>query len=119
MNNIADVVVADGFSGNIALKTSEGVASFMNKMLKGMFKKNAKTMLAALLLKNELKEFKAKLDYTEYGGAPILGASKGVIKAHGSSNAKAFKNAIRQAKIYAENNISEIIANSITDEDEE
>lgn len=119
MNNIADVVVADGFSGNIALKTSEGVASFMNKMLKGMFKKNAKTMLAALLLKNELKEFKAKLDYTEYGGAPILGASKGVIKAHGSSNAKAFKNAIRQAKIYAENNISEIIANSITDEDEQ
>ena len=119
MNNIADVVVADGFSGNIALKTSEGVASFMNKMLKGMFKKNAKTMLAALLLKNELKQFKAKLDYTEYGGAPILGASKGVIKAHGSSNAKAFKNAIRQAKIYAENNISEIIANSITDEDEQ
>lgn len=119
MNNIADVVVADGFSGNIALKTSEGVASFMNKMLKGMFKKNARTMLAALLLKSELKEFKAKLDYTEYGGAPILGASKGVIKAHGSSNAKAFKNAIRQAKIYAENNISEIIANSITDEDEQ
>ncbi len=119
MNDIADVVVADGFSGNIALKTSEGVASFMTKMLKGMLKKNAKTMLAAMLLKNELKEFKAKLDYTEYGGAPILGASKGVIKAHGSSNAKAFKNAIRQAKTYAENDISQVIANSLSDEGEQ
>jgi len=119
MNDVADVVVADGFSGNIALKTSEGVAAFMTKMLKGMLKKNAKTMLAAILLKNELKEFKAKLDYTEYGGAPILGACKGVIKAHGSSNAKAFKNAIRQAKTYAENDISNVIANSLSDEGEQ
>jgi len=90
----------------------------MNGMLKGMFKKNAKTMLAALLLKNELKEFKAKFDYTEYGGAPILGVTKGVIKAHGSSNAKAFKNAIRQAKIYAENNVSDVIAASLVNEGE-
>ena len=118
MSGEADVVVADGFSGNIALKTCEGVAGFMTKMLKGMLKKNAKTMLAAILLKNELKEFKAKLDYTEYGGAPILGVTKGVIKAHGSSNAKAFKNAIRQAKIYAENNVSDVIAKSIVTEEE-
>ena len=113
-----DVLVADGFSGNIALKTCEGVAGFMTGMLKGMLKKNAKTMIAALLLKNELKEFKAKLDYTEYGGAPILGVTKGVIKAHGSSNAKAFKNAIRQAKTYAENNVSEVIAASLVNEGE-
>jgi len=119
MSGEADVIVADGFSGNIALKTCEGVAGFMTKMLKGMLKKNAKTMLAAILLKNELKEFKAKLDYTEYGGAPILGACKGVIKAHGSSNAKAFKNAIRQAKTYAENDISNVIANSLSDEGEQ
>ena len=94
------------------------VAGFMTGMLKGMLKKNVKTMLAALLLKNELKEFKAKLDYTEYGGAPILGVTKGVIKAHGSSNAKAFKNAIRQAKTYAENNVSEVIAASLVNEGE-
>ena len=118
MSGEADVIVADGFSGNIALKTCEGVAGFMTKMLKGMLKKNVKTMLAAVLLKNELKEFKAKLDYTEYGGAPILGVTKGVIKAHGSSNAKAFKNAIRQAKIYAENNVSDVIANSLVNEEE-
>ena len=118
MNGEADVIVADGFSGNIALKTCEGVAGFMSGMLKGMLKKNARTMLAAILLKNELKEFKAKLDYTEYGGAPILGVTKGVIKAHGSSNAKAFKNAIRQAKTYAENNVSDVIANSLTGEEE-
>lgn len=118
MEGSADVIVADGFSGNIALKTCEGVAGFMTGMLKGMLKKNAKTMLAALLLKNELKEFKAKLDYTEYGGAPILGVTKGVIKAHGSSNAKAFKNAIRQAKTYAENNVSEVIAASLVNEGE-
>ena len=118
MNGEADVIVADGFSGNIALKTCEGVAGFMSGMLKGMLKKNARTMLAAILLKNELKEFKAKLDYTEYGGAPILGVTKGVIKAHGSSNAKAFKNAIRQAKIYAENNVSDVIANSLVGEEE-
>lgn len=116
MNNIADVVVADGFSGNIALKTSEGVASFMNKQLKGLFMTNIKTKIAALLMKDQLKQFKAKLDYTEYGGAPILGVSKGVIKAHGSSNAKAFKNAIRQAKIYAENDVSSVIAQCLAQE---
>ncbi len=119
LNDIADVVVADGFSGNIALKVSEGVASFITKEMKGMFMTNLKTKIAALLIKKQLKEFKAKMDYTEYGGAPILGVTKGVIKAHGSSNAKAFKNAIRQAKIYAENDISQIIANSIVSGDEE
>ncbi len=119
LNDTADVVVADGFSGNIALKVSEGVASFITKEMKGMFMTNLKTKIAALLIKDQLKKFKAKMDYTEYGGAPILGVSKGVIKAHGSSNAKAFKNAIRQAKIYAENDISQIIANSIVDGDEE
>lgn len=118
MADMADVVVADGFSGNIALKTSEGVASFMNKQLKGMFMTNLKTKIAALLLKDQIKEFKAKLDYTEYGGAPVLGVSKCVIKAHGSSNAKAFKNAIRQAKIYAENNVSQLIAENLAKEEQ-
>lgn len=118
LSDMADVVVADGFSGNVALKTSEGVAMFMYGWLKQMFMTNLKTKIAALLLKDQLKAFKKKLDYTEYGGAPILGVSKGVIKAHGSSNAKAFKNAIKQAKIYAENNVSELIGASISGREE-
>ncbi|MEG2929248.1 MAG: phosphate acyltransferase PlsX [Oscillospiraceae bacterium] len=119
MFDVADVVVADGFSGNIALKTSEGVATFMNKELKELFKTNLKTKIAALLMKAQLKQFKAKLDYTEYGGAPILGVCKGVIKAHGSSNAKAFKNAIRQAACYAENDVSTLIEKALEQEAEE
>ena len=116
LDDTVDVVVADGFSGNVALKVSEGVAMFMNRLLKGYFKTNLKTKIAALLMKDQLKLFKAKLDYTEYGGAPILGISKGVIKAHGSSNAKAFKNAIKQAAIYAENDVSALIAAKIGSE---
>lgn len=119
MFDLADVVVADGFSGNIALKTSEGVATFMNKQLKALFMTNLKTKIAAVLMKEQLKQFKAKLDYTEYGGAPILGISKGVIKAHGSSNAKAFKNAIHQAMIYAQNDVSGLIAQHLAQEEEE
>lgn len=117
MSDLADVVVADGFSGNIAIKTSEGVASFMNKQLKGLFMTNLKTKIAALLMKDQLRQFKAKLDYSEYGGAPILGVAKGVIKAHGSSNAKAFKNAIRQAAQYAQNDVSGIIAAQLSQQE--
>lgn len=102
----ADVVVCDGFTGNIVLKLTEGVAKMMSGMLKDMLMKSAKTKVAALLLKDGLKEFKARMDYTEYGGAPLLGVQKPVIKAHGSSNAKAVKNAIRQAKTCAENNVA-------------
>lgn len=119
LSDVADVVVADGFSGNIALKTSEGVAGFLNGELKKMFLKNFKTKIAALLLKDELKKFKAKMDYTEYGGVPILGISKGVIKAHGSSNAKAFKNAIRQAVSYAQSDISNLIMASLKEQESE
>lgn len=104
MNNIADVVVADGFSGNVALKTTEGTASFNDKQLKAMFNANILTKFAALLMMKQINGLRAKMDYTEYGGAPVLGITKGVIKAHGSSDAKAFKNAIRQAKIYTDNN---------------
>lgn len=101
-----DVAVADGFTGNIVLKLTEGLASMFSKKLKGMFFSNLGTKLAALLLKKQIKEFKASMDYTEYGGAPLLGSAKPVIKAHGSSNAKAFKNAIRQAKTFAESNVT-------------
>lgn len=109
----ADVVVADGFAGNIFLKTTEGTASFFSKKLKGLFMKNILTKMCALILKKGIKEFKSSFDYTEHGGAPILGCQKVVIKAHGSSNAKAFYNAIRQAKHFYENGVIEAINNNL------
>jgi len=92
----ADVVVADGFSGNILLKGIEGTALFM-AMMKDMFKKNVLTKLAALLCMDGVKAFKKKMDYRETGGTALIGLSKPVIKAHGSSDALAIRNAIRQA----------------------
>ncbi len=100
-----DVIVTDGFSGNIMLKTAEGVAKMMTVNLKEMMFQNAKTKFAALLLKSGFKGFKAKMDPSEYGGSPILGLSKPIIKAHGSSDAKSIKNAIRQAISCAENDV--------------
>lgn len=100
-----DVAVCDGFTGNVVLKLTEGVAKLMNRKIKAVFLKNLAGKLAYLLTKPALKEFKASMDYTEYGGAPILGVSAPVIKAHGSSNAKAIKNAIRQAKACVENDV--------------
>ncbi len=109
--SVADVVVADGFSGNLILKTCEGVAGMMYANLKQVFKKNFVSKLAAAMVMSGLKVFKKKMDYTEYGGAPLMGIAKPVIKAHGSSNAVAFKNALRQAVEYHNNNvISEIQA---------
>ena len=109
----SDVVVADGFAGNVFLKTTEGTASFFSKKMKSLFMKNIKTKVCALLLKKGIKEFKSSFDYTEHGGAPILGCQKVVIKAHGSSNAKAFYNAIRQAKYFFENEVIEAINNNL------
>lgn len=91
-----DVIVADGFSGNIFLKTVEGTGLFMARQMKKMFKKNAITKLAAVLVKDGIKEFKALLDADQVGGTALIGISKPVIKAHGSSNEIAMQNAIRQ-----------------------
>lgn len=93
----ADVIVADGFTGNVILKMYEGVAGALVKNIKAVFKKNFLSMLSYLGVKGGMDEFKAKMDYKEYGGAVLLGIAKPVIKAHGSSDARAFKNAIRQA----------------------
>lgn len=93
----ADVVVSDGFSGNILLKGIEGLALFMASMMKDMFKKNLLTKLAALLCMDGVKAFKKKMDYRETGGTALIGLNKPVIKAHGSSDALAIRNAIRQA----------------------
>lgn len=105
-SGMADVVVADGFTGNVVLKLTEGVAKMFSSMIKQMFYKSAATKMAGLLMKGALADFKKSFDYTEYGGAPLLGIKKPVIKAHGSSDGKALKNAIRQAKICAENDVA-------------
>lgn len=94
---IADVVVCDGFTGNVLLKVTEGMGIIFGRMLKKLFKKNAVSYVAAAMVKDGINGLKKTMDYTEYGGAPLLGASKSVIKAHGSSNGKAFYHAIRQA----------------------
>lgn len=104
--DVCDVLVCDGFSGNIHLKTMEGMGKLTLNALKGLFGRNLRTKLAYILVKPYLNDVKKKFDATEYGGAPILGISKPVIKAHGSSNAKAFKNAIGQAIRCAENDLS-------------
>lgn len=114
-----DAVVADGFTGNIALKLIEGVASTMFSLLKRVFYKNIITKISTLALKKGLYSIKSKMDYTEVGGALLLGVQKPVIKAHGSSNAKAIKNAIHQAMTFAERGIVSQISDLIKGEDNE
>ncbi|MBQ4082428.1 MAG: phosphate acyltransferase PlsX [Clostridia bacterium] len=93
-----DVLVCDGFAGNIAIKSIEGTAAYMMGIMKQSFTSSLRMKLGAALVMPGLRTLKKKLDYSELGGAPLLGAEKPVFKAHGSSNAKAFKNAIRVAK---------------------
>ena len=93
-----DVVVCDGFSGNVLLKGIEGTAMFMGSLMSRMFKKNILSKIAALLVMKDIKAFKKMLDYREIGGTQFLGIKKPVIKAHGSSDALAFRNAVRQAE---------------------
>ena len=109
----ADVVVCDGFTGNIILKMYEGMASVLMGKFKDVLSKNIKTKLAASLILPELKNMKKDMDYNEYGGAAIIGISKPVFKAHGSSKAKTIKNAIRLTKDYIQNDVIKIISQSI------
>ncbi len=108
-----DVIVADGYSGNIFLKTLEGTASFLSKHIKALFKRNALSMVAAVLVSGGLKEFKKLFDAGEVGGTSFLGISKPVIKAHGSSDAYAIKNAIKQAGKVVSSGFVEDIANHV------
>ena len=110
-----DIIVADGFSGNIALKTFEGVSKMMSNGIKDIFKKNLLTKIGAVFVLKELNAFKKKFDYKEYGGVPLLGISKPVIKAHGSSDARAIKNAIRQAMTFYDSRMIDIIAKKLSD----
>ena len=97
-----DVLVTDGFTGNVCLKSLEGMGKMFSASMKGIFYKSIFTKLAALVVKKPFMEFKKNMDAKEHGGSPILGLRKPVIKAHGSSDARAFKNAIRQATRFAE-----------------
>ncbi len=104
-NGDADVVVCDGFTGNVILKLSEGMAKMLLGMLKEIFLANLGGKMAYLLVKKGLGGLKKQMDSEEYGGAPLLGAKQPVIKAHGSSKPKAFQNAIRQAKLCVDNDL--------------
>ena len=102
----ADVVVTDGFTGNIVLKSIEGTASSIFSMLKDTLTSSLKNKIAAGMIKSDLMQLKNKMDYTEYGGACLFGLSAPVIKAHGSSNANAIYHAIRQAREMVLHNVS-------------
>ena len=110
---VADVVVCDGFTGNVLLKLTEGMGIIFGRMLKNVFKKNAISYMAAAMVKGGIDDIKKTMDYTEYGGAPLLGVSRSVIKAHGSSNAKAFYHALRQAVKTVENDVVGAIKENI------
>ncbi len=108
-----DVLVADGFSGNVFLKTLEGTAKFMMKELKSAFLSGTKAKIGALLIKDSLNPMRAKMNADEVGGTALLGLKKAVIKAHGNSNARAFRSAIKQAIVFVEGDVaSEIEKNA-------
>lgn len=111
----ADILVCDGFTGNIILKSSEGLSSYILRSLKSAMTSNLRSTLGALLLKPALGKFKSQFDYEEYGGAPLLGIKSGIIKAHGSSDAKAFYNAIRQGIAFKEKKVLEKISDKIVE----
>ena len=108
-----DAVITDGFTGNIALKLIEGTASTLFKLIKQVLYKNIFNKLAALVIKKGLYSLKSMMDSTEVGGAPLLGVRKPVIKAHGNSDAKALKNAIRQAITFTETKVIDAIAENL------
>ena len=108
-----DVIVTDGFSGNVMLKAIEGAGSFMGRELKGMFLQNLGTKLAALLVKKGLDQFKETLNPDRVGGTPFLGLTRTVIKAHGSSGARAIENAVYQAQAVAGSGLAEDVEANI------
>jgi phosphate acyltransferase len=105
-NGRADVIVCDGFTGNVALKTSEGLIEAVLKLLKDELSINLQAKVGALLSQQSFKRLKKRLDYSEYGGAPLIGLRGVTIICHGRSSSNAIKNAIRVAKEYAENQIN-------------
>lgn len=102
MAGVCDVVVCDGFTGNIFLKATEGIGKQILTLMSGVYTENIISKLSYLLIRKKMSKLKKRLDPAEYGGSPILGISKPVIKAHGSSNAVAFENAVFQGIQYAQ-----------------
>ncbi|WP_449619349.1 phosphate acyltransferase PlsX [Robertmurraya sp. Marseille-Q9965] len=113
LDGVADVVVTDGFTGNMVLKTIEGTAMSVFKMLKTALSSNLKTKLAAAVIMPDLKGLKAKMDYSEYGGAGLFGLNAPVIKAHGSSDANSVFSAIRQAREMVEKEVTNTIKEAV------
>lgn len=114
LSNEAEVLVADGFTGNVVLKLTEGVAMQLMKKIKGAFMTNIFTKLAALIVKKQVYAIKASMDVSEFGGAPLLGVRKPVIKAHGNSDAKCIKNACRIAASFAASGAIDKIAAAVS-----
>ena len=106
---VCDIIVCDGFTGNVILKLTEGVSLSIFKLIKDALKSGAKAMLGGALVKSKLKALKDEFDYEEYGGAPVLGVNGPVIKMHGSSTARAVKSAIIRGLPYARENVVDII----------
>ncbi|WP_318504833.1 phosphate acyltransferase PlsX [Bacillus sp. T3] len=113
LDGVADVVVTDGFTGNMVLKTIEGTALSVFKMVKTTLMSNLKTKIAAAMLKPDLYGLKNKMDYSEYGGAGLFGLKASVIKAHGSSDANAIYNAVRQTREMVGGDVAGLIKNSV------
>ena len=113
MEGTVDVMVCDGFVGNVILKTVEGMGHVIGKMVKELFTKNLKTKIGALFVMDGVKDFKKMMDYREYGGAPLLGTKKPVIKGHGSSDALAVFSAIKQAERFVSTDVINCIADKI------
>ena len=112
-NGNVDVIVADGFVGNVALKISEGVVNLVRATLKEALQATVTRQVGYLLSRSAFTDFKKRLDHTEYGGAPLLGLKGVSIITHGSSNANAIKNAIRVASEFAENRVNDEIEKGI------
>lgn len=113
LEGVADVVVTDGFTGNMVLKTMEGTAASVMRMMKTALTASLKAKVGAALILPQLKGIKKMMDYTEHGGALLAGIKRPVIKAHGSSDAKAIVNAIRQARDMVKNEVTEIIQEQV------
>nr|WP_232242598.1 phosphate acyltransferase PlsX [Paenibacillus sp. GSMTC-2017] len=113
LNRSCDVLICDGFAGNIMLKSMEGTAGTIFNMLKEAFGSSLLTKVAAAIMLPKLKQLKKKMDYKEHGGAPLLGLNGLVVKCHGSSDVRAVKNAVRQARIALQGNLIDSISAEI------
>ena len=114
-NSCADVIVTDGFTGNALIKLTEGVGQMVLREMKKRFTSDIKSKMGALLLKKQLKQIKREFNYSEYGGAPILGVKGVILKSHGSSDAMAVKQTILKSVPFVENDVVGTIENSISD----